>query len=205
MQQCDNLVLVVKGDPGGEGPVLVFGIVYDPTRVDTDQNAMVAEEIEKTAYDFVASGQLSKIDLMHDKRPTGSKIVDSTIIRWENPYFPIGSWVVGTLVYDPVLKAAIKSGEFNGYSLQGTAFETTRWVLVQHPVKSEGTTELSTEPSFPEHSHSLSFDYDQFANIVPAYTDEVLGHAHKMVKGTATDQANGHAHRVIIERADGGS
>lgn len=192
---------MVKGDLESEGPVLVLGIVYDPTRLDTDQNAMTAEEIEKMAYNFVASGQLSKIDLMHDKRPTGSKVVDSTIVRWENPYFPVGSWVLGTMVYDPILKGDIKSGKFNGYSLQGTAFETTKWVLIQHPVKSEGTTEASTEPGYPEHSHYLSLEYDQFANIIPAQTQEVLGHVHTMTKGTATEMAEGHAHRVVIEQA----
>lgn len=200
-QDNSHLRFVTKGDLTGDGPVLVLGIVYDPTRIDTDQNAMTFEEIEKMAYNFVASGRLSEIDLMHDGRPTGSKVVDSTIIRWENPYFPVGAWVLGTLIYDSVLKADIQAGKFNGYSLEGTAFETTKYVIAQHPIKSEGTTEPSTEPEYPEHVHELTLKYDRFSNIIPAYTSEVLGHRHLMSKGTATEMADGHAHRVIIEAA----
>lgn len=192
-------MVVAKGDLDGDGPVLVFGVAYAPKPVDADRAAMDAEAVESMAYEFVASGKLSNVDLMHNERATGSKVVDSTIIRWENPYFPIGAWVVGTMVYDPMLKAAIKRGEINGYSFGGSAFEVVRFALILKPLSSAGTTELSTEPNYPEHDHELTLKYDDAFNIIPTETEEALGHRHIVMLATATEMADGHAHRLVIE------
>lgn len=194
-----NIRLVVKGDLEAAGPILIFGVVYGAGPLDTDRAAMSPEEVEAVAYDFVASGKLSKIDLMHNERPTGSVIVDSTFIRWENPYFPIHSWVIGVRVSDPGLKLAIKNGEINGFSFGGSAFEVTRFALIIQPLKSVGTTEPSTADGVAEHTHDLELDYDNWSNIIPTMTTGGPDHEHEMIKGTATEMAKGHAHRAVIE------
>lgn len=191
--------LVVKGDLDASGPILVFGLVYAPGPIDTDRAAMSPAEVEAAAYDFVASGRLANIDLMHNERPTGSVVVDSTIIRWENPYFPIGGWVIGVLVSDQALKVAIKNGEINGFSFGGTAFEVTRFALILHPLKSVGTTEPSTADGVEEHVHNLELTYDDWSNIIPTWTTGGGDHEHEMTKGTATGMAKGHAHKVVIK------
>ena len=191
--------MVVKGDLDADGPILVFGLVYAPGPIDTDLAAMTPDNVEKLAYEFVAAGRLANIDLMHNEKATGSVVVDSTIIRWENPYFPIGGWVIGVYVTDPALKLAIKNGEINGFSFGGTAFEVTRFALVLQPLRSIGTTEPSTADGVPEHEHELALDYDDWGLIIPTMTSVVLGHSHEMSKGTATEKAMGHAHRTVIE------
>lgn len=197
-QENRTFRLVVKGDLSADGPVLVFGVVYAPGPVDTDQAIMTADNVEALAYEFVASGKLANIDLMHNEKPTGSVVVDSTIIRWENPHFPLGAWVIGVLVSDPALKLAIKNGELNGFSFGGTAFEVQRFALVIQPLKSYGTVEPSTAPGIPEHVHDLELHYDQFGNIVPTRTSVDLGHDHEAGYGTATKTSLGHAHRTKI-------
>jgi len=55
--------------------------VYSSLHIDTDGEAMTADEIEKMAYKFISDGNIRKIDVGHNNEESGSFIVESFIAR----------------------------------------------------------------------------------------------------------------------------
>ena len=93
---------------------LVYGEVYAPNRPDADGEFMTVEEIRKAAHEFVRSGKMDQLDLMHNgKAIKGCSIVESFIARKDDPVFLPDSWVVGVKVGDMPLWNQIKKGEIN--------------------------------------------------------------------------------------------
>lgn len=98
---------------------LAFGVVYAPDELDSHGDFMVAEEIEKMAYDFMMSGKVNRIDTDHDKEENGSRVVESFIARKDDPDFPEGAWVMGIYIPDEEIWKSIKKGDLTGFSMYG--------------------------------------------------------------------------------------
>lgn len=99
---------------------VVYGVVYEPDVVDTQGDFMKADEIEKSAWEFMSD--FRNIDVSHDFNPGQGVPVESSIapVDFELGGHTIkkGSWVLATKVNDDIWKD-IKSGEIASYSLAG--------------------------------------------------------------------------------------
>lgn len=196
-------VLGIKDDPfyalkADEEHQVVYGVVYAPNRVDTDWEAMTAEEIQKMAWNFLAKHREENIDLQHSLEKSGCVVVESFVVREGDPDFPEGAWVLGTLCPDDIWER-VKSGEFNGYSFYGGVEKYPAKVLLEVAKQIAGITEKSTVDILPEHEHTFIVNLDNKARIVSGKTDIVLIHSHIIKKGTATEFDMDHNHRVFLE------
>lgn len=177
---------------------VVYGEVYVPNRVDTDHETMTADEVEKMAWEFLATGKIEKIDIQHDLMESGCMVVESFIARagWE-PWVE-GSWVMGVKCTDDIWKA-VKSGDLNGFSFYGTSQKVPAKVLVEVAKQIAGVTEVNKEEILPPHEHSFIINLDNKGNIVSGKTDVVHEHMHLIKHGTATEEELDHRHRLILE------
>lgn len=171
---------------------VVFGEIFAPEVTDAQGDRMSAMEIQKAAYLFMQKGRLAKVDTNHDRKLNGSYVVESFIARDGDPVFIPGAWVVGVKVPDAAVWAKIKSGELNGFSLDGLGFRERTVVKVEIPDQVSGET---YEAAGHTHRFIATFKDGKFAG---GATDEVLGHRHAISKGTATDAAAGHSHRYSV-------
>lgn len=179
---------------------IVYGEVYSPFEVDTDGDAATPEEIEKAAHEFLSSGKVNNIDLLHNFKATGSQVVESFMVEKGDPRgFAEGSWVLGVKVNDPDLWNSVKDGKINGFSLAGQSIKVPAKVTVTEIQSLEGTTEKNTDSIIPPHSHDVSLAFDEKGFIVPTLTKEAMGHSHMVKAMTATEMEGGHAHRLIVE------
>jgi len=114
---------------------MVYGIVYSPgtsETEDTQGDFMEAEEIRKTAFDFMANARIHNVDSDHDFEAGQGFVAESWITKSEgdlkDPMFPDepeGSWAVGIYVSDDEVWEGVKSGEYNGLSMAGTGVRET--------------------------------------------------------------------------------
>lgn len=179
---------------------IVFAEVYCPFEIDTDGEAATPEDVERAAHNFLSSGKVDKIDLLHNSQETGSKVVESYIAKANDPDgFAEGAWVMGVQVFDSALWADIKTGEINGFSLMGTSIKVPATVIVTEIESMSGHTEKNTDTLIPEHSHEVDLSFDSSGNIIPVYSKEAMGHVHLIKAMTATEVEAGHAHRLIVE------
>ena len=81
--------------------------------------------IRKMAYDYLANDRNNNVTLQHQDATNGVQMVESWIKEGENDksdYYglqaPIGSWIVTMKVNDPKIWDGVKSGEFNGFSVE---------------------------------------------------------------------------------------
>jgi hypothetical protein len=106
----------------------VLGIAYPADRVDGHGEYMTATTVQKAAWDYLRKGQ---IGLHHADGTVGhANIVESYIYRgpdWtqqaadgSQQVVKSGDWLVGA-VFDEPTWADVKSGKFNGWSIQGLA------------------------------------------------------------------------------------
>ncbi len=98
---------------------VVFGEVYAPGFPDSQGDFMAREEVKKACYNFMRKGNLSNIDTNHSQQPNGSYVVENFIARDDDSVFIPGSWVMGVKVPDRGVWQMVKSGELNGFSLDG--------------------------------------------------------------------------------------
>ena len=177
---------------------VVYGEVYVPNRVDTDHESMTTEDVEKAAWEFLATGKMEKIDIQHDLQESGCTVVESFIARegWE-PWVE-GAWVMGVKCTDDIWKL-VKSGELNGFSFYGTSKKVPAKVLVEVAKQITGTTEENTEDILPPHEHTFMVNLDNKSNIVSGKTDVVFEHSHIIKHGTATEEEVDHRHRLVLE------
>lgn len=170
---------------------VVFGEVYAPGFPDSQGDFMSADEIKKMAYNFLRKGVTSNIDTNHSQTPNGSYVVESFIARDGDPIFIPGSWVLGVKVPDQAVWQMVKSGELNGFSLDGFGIRTPKQIVVEMPDLLKGET---TETR--NHKHQFVVKFDQKGNFLGGYTSPAPdGHVHQIVKGTVTEPTNGHVHR----------
>ena len=113
----DNIIAKSSGD--GEKQI-VYGIVYSPDKLDSDAEFMSAEDIEKSAHEFLAN--FRNIDGNHDFVTKCGVPVESSILTVDTDFggriVKAGSWVLAVKCTDEAWEK-VKKGEFNGFSLAG--------------------------------------------------------------------------------------
>lgn len=181
--------------------MFVIGPTIVPLQVDVEKEAAQAEEIEKQAYDWFASGR-SLVDVNHDKQDRnasgGVTPCQSFIARKGDPDYVPGSWVVGAIVSDPELVAKVETGELNGWSWSGPYNLQPFLALVSHPIEGSGTTERADGP-YPPHDHPVeALKFDDNARVIPTQTGVRFQHFHEIKGTTRTERTHAHAHGLLI-------
>ena len=175
---------------------LVFGEVYAPGFPDSQGDFMTRESIKKMAYEFMRKSAMGNIDTQHSQTPNGSYVVESFIARDDDPTFIPGSWVMGVKCADAEW-ALVKSGELNGFSLDGMATRTPVVLEIDMPEILKGET---TETD--RHSHTFFVKFDDKGNFLGGHTSPARdGHIHAIKAGTCTEMAMNHNHRFSFVEA----
>ena len=164
---------------------IVFGEVYAPGFPDSQGDFMSREEVKKMAYNFMRKSALSNIDVNHTQERSGSYVVESFIARDDDPIFIPGSWVIGVKVPDPAVWQMVKTGELNGFSLDGYGVRTDKSFEVDMPDLLKGETD-----EVRSHHHSFTVRFDHAGNFMGGMTNPGPdGHVHKIARGTVTEDA----------------
>lgn len=170
---------------------VVFGEVYAPGFPDSQGDIMSASDIQEMAYRFMAAQRLAKIDVGHSREESGSYIVESFIAREDDPVFIPGSWVIGVKVPDQEVWSLVKSGELNGFSLDGMGVRVETLVEYEMPENLEGETD-----EVDGHRHQFFVKFDQKGNFLGGTTNAGPdGHTHEIKRGTVTETVKDHSHR----------
>lgn len=119
-------VKIIKGED--EDQKLVYGIVYSPGSAedssthDAHGDFMTAEDIEKSAHNFIA--KYRNIDAQHDFNAGAGEVVESYVAPVDmdinGEVITKGTWVLVTKATDEIWKD-IQDGKMTGYSLAGVA------------------------------------------------------------------------------------
>jgi hypothetical protein len=178
---------------------LVFGEVYAPWQIDTDGEAMLPEDIEKMAHDFLASGRVNKIDEQHNLTESNCLVVESFIARKGDPDgFIEGAWVLGTHIIPDDLWEKVKKGEINGYSFYGPVTQVSVSAVVLATRHITGKTEASADGFLPPHTHDLDIKFSKDDKVITGLTSSNLNHCHVVTRTTATEIELEHAHRMVL-------
>lgn len=177
---------------------LVWGEVYIPLLPDSQGDFMTAEEIEKAAYRFAAQGRLNQIDCMHDGDTDNSVcVVETFIARAEDPIFIEGAWVICCHIPDKGIWEGVKSGKFNGFSMEGLAVRHEKQFEIDLPETVAGVTQ-----SEEGHTHPFHIKFSPQGEFLGglAEPEGAQGsdiHSHGIQKGTITEVggATPHVHR----------
>lgn len=98
---------------------IVYGEVYVPMEVDTDGEAMTADQIEKLAHDFMLRSQ--KIDIGHDEIAREIAVVESFMARENDPEFTPKAWVMGAKIFSDSVWDRVISKELTAFSFSAYA------------------------------------------------------------------------------------
>jgi Putative phage serine protease XkdF len=170
---------------------VVFGEVYAPGFPDSQGDFMSAEEVKKMAYNFMRKGVTSNIDVNHSQDPSGSYVVESFIARPDDPTFLPDSWVIGVKISDAHTWGLVKSGELNGFSLDGVGVRTDAVFEIEMPELLKGETD-----DVNGHTHSFVVKFDEAGNFLGGHTNPgPNGHVHLILHGTVTEKTENHTHR----------
>lgn len=125
MEKAEWQVDILKAD---EEKRLVYGAVLVPNKVDSQDDRVSEEEVEKAAHGYLVrklSQQSSALDEQHQTelsiekaRPVESYVLLETMTLGEKE-LPKGTWVLVTHVPDDELWGKIKKKEINGFSIRG--------------------------------------------------------------------------------------
>ncbi len=172
---------------------IVMGEVYAPNRPDAQGEYMTAVEIRKMAHDFVRSGKMDQIDLMHgNKLVEGASVVESFVSDVADSRFIPDSWVIGVHIPDTSLWTRIKKGEINGFSMEALVSRGDQTdVNLEIPPVVTGVTSKGDDG----HVHTYYVTYDADGQFKGGLTDSVNGHYHSIAAGTHTQSVAGHSHR----------
>ncbi len=105
----------------------VLGVVLEPDEIDTQNDTYSADEVRKAAHRFMENyGQLGT---QHTDIVTGKlKILESYVapvaFAVGEQQVKAGTWLLGIRAVDDGLWTAIKSGDYTGFSIGGTALRT---------------------------------------------------------------------------------
>jgi hypothetical protein len=101
---------------------LVTGVVYEPNVLDTQEEFMTAEEIEKSALLFM--DDYGNIDKGHNFISGYGKVMENWITKAETDIggeiVPQGTWVMTVKVTDDATWESVKKGEITGFSMGGS-------------------------------------------------------------------------------------
>lgn len=113
------LAKLIKAENDNEKQI-VYGIVLEPDTVDAQGDMIGAADIEKAAHMFLVHSRT--VGDMH-KRQAAAEVVESYIapvdLTLGGQMVKKGSWVIAVHVTDPDLWAAVKAGEYTGFSVGG--------------------------------------------------------------------------------------
>jgi hypothetical protein len=171
---------------------IVWGEVYIPNSLpDSQKDFMSAEAVRDMAYGFMAKGDMYAFDTEHSREKNGCYVVESFIVRKDDPDFIEGAWVLGVKVPDGETWGAIKKGDINGFSIDGNAYKSEAMLEIEMPDILKGETS-ETEA----HTHTFYVKFDDQGNFLGGETSPGPdGHVHKISRGTVTDDADDHNHR----------
>lgn len=183
--------LVIKA----EEQQIVYGEVYAPNRPDAQGEFMQRDEIRKMAHEFIRSGKMGQIDIMHgNKIVEGCSVVESFVAGAGDQNFIEGAWVIGVHIPDADVWAGVKKGDINGFSMEALVTRHDAEVDVEIPPVVTGLTSKS-EDKGGSHQHKYFVSYDGEGQFKGGFTDTVNGHFHKIIAGTHTQPVDGHTHR----------
>ena len=171
---------------------IVWGEVYAPGFPDSQGDFMSEDTIREMAYGFMKKQDLAAIDTNHSREPNGSHIVESFIAREDDSIFIPGSWVLGVRVPDDETWELVKSGELNGFSIDGHGVRVDTVIDINMPEILAGETDEGEDG----HKHTFFVKFDQAGKFLGGETSEAAdGHKHLIKLGTVTEEAKGHSHR----------
>jgi hypothetical protein len=170
---------------------IAYGEVYAPNRPDAQDEWMTKEWIQKAAHDFLRSGKMQQIDVLHNNiLAKECSVVESFVAREGDPDFIPGSWVVGVHIPDPQLWGRVEKGEINGFSMEAFVTKHPQQVHIEIPPVVKGKTCKSED-----HEHDFFVSYDENGKFKGGITSVTNGHMHTIHAGTHTEEVNGHSHR----------
>jgi hypothetical protein len=170
---------------------IVYGEVYVPGFPDSQGDFMTEASVKEMAYGFMQKGITTHVDVNHSQEVSGCFIVESFVARKGDPDFIPGSWVVGVHIPSAEIWGMVKSGELNGFSLDGFGRRVPSIMEIDIPEFIKGETDL-----VDGHSHSFTVHYDANGNFVGGMTNPGPdGHVHRILRGTITEESRGHTHQ----------
>lgn len=121
----DVSILITKADAEATGDErFVLGVVLEPDVVDTQKDTYDVETVRATAHKFMREFQ--NVGLMHKGLINGKAHVVQSFLAPVDMVIGAttikkGTWLIGMIVDDDVLWAAIKSGQLTSFSIGGDA------------------------------------------------------------------------------------
>ena len=174
---------------------IAYGEVYAPFSLDTHGEAMLPEDIELMAHRFLGLDLSKSIDVQHDNVPTTCRPVESFVVRWDDPDYALGAWVLGIHVPDKALWAKVESGELSGFSFEAWCVPKAAEVEYEIVRDIVGV----TEPAGDGHAHAFYAQFGDDGNIRAGRTSPGPdGHVHDIVRTAVTEVAGDHAHRFFF-------
>jgi hypothetical protein len=121
-------VTIIKTEETTSEERYVFGVVLVPDETDAQGDIYDASEVRKAAHTFmeIYGGNLK---LMHRGEPLddAAKVLETYVMKQAESYdgktYPAGTWCLATRIVDDRLWSDVKSGEFTGYSIGGSAIK----------------------------------------------------------------------------------
>jgi SAM-dependent methyltransferase len=116
-----KIVPILKANPAKQ---VVYGVVLAPDEIDSQEDFMEPDEIEKTAHKYLSASRV--IGAGHEKQidatPVESFIAPQDL-ELSGQYGPQivkkGSWILGVKIHDPDEWNKITKGEYTGFSVGG--------------------------------------------------------------------------------------
>lgn len=177
---------------------LVTGAIYIPNILDSHGHYMNAAELKKTAYNFLANGMNSRIDVQHNNRVINACLVESYIARANDPDgYAEGTWVGTTQINDDEAWQAVKNGDLNGYSFEIMTYKRDTSVVIESASWYYGFTD--PDP-YDKHTHPFLVRMDEKGEIAWGATGEGSNGSapHPITKSSVTDEIGGHTHRYHL-------
>ena len=171
---------------------LVYGEVYAPMVVDTHGEMMLPDDVELLAHRFVSLMKQHNIDVMHNNNKIDAFVVESFIAKNTTDYNE-GAWVAVTKILDDDILNDIKSGKYNGYSLEAIVKKQRALVEIETYPTAFGITEKTDG-----HDHIFYIELDEMGRIVRGHTSIDHGHKHDIMFASATDESESHSHRYFL-------
>lgn len=176
---------------------IVYGEVYPSMAPDSDHDFMRKSETRKMAHGFLRNGDLSNIDIQHDRNYINASVVESWFVDEPSELYRKHSWVVAVKIDDKEVWELVKDGSLNGFSMEAEGWSTEKTVKFEVPEYIKGETFLSAG-----HRHTFVVQFGNDGFFSGGHTDLADDHEHKISKGTATDESEGHSHRFAFLELD---
>jgi hypothetical protein len=180
-----------------EDEYTVTGQVYAPDTLDAHGHFMTSEDLKQVAHQFMQDGLLTSIDVQHNNVTVPATIVESFIARAGDPDYEEGAWVATTKIDDPVVWAAVKSGQINGYSFEIMTYRKDTVVEFEYSSWYYGFTDPDPHD---KHDHPFMVRLDDNGEISWGQTG--LGSdgspAHTIERSNITQKVDGKSHRIHL-------